>query len=305
MSKVKIFNWALNMTGLVCATFVIWQFVDRYYLKNVRLVNRISVGSRVELPGVSWIESPQTVVLALSVYCQYCRASAPFYRSLAEAARSGQFRTLAVLREPSVESAPLLAALGVDGVQDVRYSDLETIGVRATPTLLIVDDKGFVQAALTGKLSEAEEKDVFAKLAIVAPAGRPATAFADESGLRIVEAAELRELLNDPETLLVDSRDRVIFEQAHIAGALNIPLDEILSRAPHELPKEKTIYVYCHFSKACEDSKKAGQEEPQMSLCAVTNTTFGWAAFHKLRYIPHGLSTLAAEGIPIAGTLCR
>jgi hypothetical protein len=307
MTKAKGLNAALNIAALVCAVFVIWQFADRYYFSASRRGNTVVAGSKVELPGINWAASPKTVVLALSAYCQHCRSSAPFYRSLAGAAKGGQFRTVAVLREPPAQSASLLPDLGVDGVQEVRHVDLETIGVRAAPTVLIVDDKGSVQAAWTGKLNESQEKDVFAKLAVAAPPRRPpAATVADVSGLDIVGASELRELLKNRETLLlIDTRDRDIFEQSHIVGALNIPLDEILSRAPHELPKDKTIHVYCHFSRTCQDGRAAGGEQPQLSLCAVSSVGFGWAAFHKLKYIPDGLPVLAAQGIPIAGTHCK
>lgn len=305
MSRGKrAFSWALNIVSIACALVVIWQFVDRVRGRNGEAMNTVSVGSRVQLPSVNWADSPRTVVLALSAYCQHCRTSAPFYRSLTDASRNGRFRTLAVLRESSKETTSLLPSLGIDGVREIRQGDLETLGIRATPTLLIVDGKGAVQSAWTGKLNPSQEKEVFSKLEVHEVPQPPMAVTVDPAALQTVAPSELRALLRDPRTVLVDSRDRTVFEQAHIAGAVNIPLDEILSRAPHELPKEETIYVYCHYAKTCQDGKKAG-DKSRMSLCEITSLGLGWAAVHKVRYIPDDLSALSAQKVPVAGALCK
>lgn len=305
MSRGKsAFNWALNIVSVACALVVIWQFVDRFRSRNGEAMNTVSVGSRVQLPGVNWADSPKTVVLALSAYCQHCRTSAPFYRSLTDASSNGRFRTLAVLRESSKETTSLLPSLGIDRIREIRHGDLETLGIRATPTLLIVDGKGAVQSAWTGKLNLSQEKEVFAKLAVHDAPRPPMAATAAPAALQTVAPSELRVLLSDPRTVLLDSRDRALFEQAHIAGAVNIPLDEILSRAPHEMPKEETIYVYCHFAKTCQDGKKT-EDKSRMTLCEISSGVLGWAAFHKVRYIPDDLSALSAQKVPVAGALCK
>ena len=43
--------------------------------------------------------------------------------------------------------------------------------------------------------------------------------------------------------ILVDIRDKTMFEFGSIAGAVNIPVDNI--RELYRLPKEKDIYLFC------------------------------------------------------------
>jgi rhodanese-related sulfurtransferase len=299
----KIFNWVLNIVCIVCAAVVLWQFVHRDRSADQRYRNTVRVGSKVELSAVSWNEAPKTVVLALSTSCQYCRASAAFYRSLVDASKRGRFRTIAVLRESSQVSNPLLPSLGIDRVSDVRQADLETIGVRATPTVLVVDHGGTVRATWTGKLTVSQERDVFAKLDVDhPPEPQRMVVIADDTGAVTVLPPELRLLLAKPDTVLLDSRDRTLFEQAHIRGALNIPLDEILSRVPHELPKGETVVVYCQHLKTCGTQKK---EDATMGLCNITGVALGRAGFHKVRYIADDLSILGTQGIPVVGMTCQ
>ncbi len=58
--------------------------------------------------------------------------------------------------------------------------------------------------------------------------------------------------------LVVDVRDRESYLEAHIPGAVNIPLAE-LPRKLGELPREKTIVTYC-WSPTCMMSAKAALE---------------------------------------------
>ena len=64
--------------------------------------------------------------------------------------------------------------------------------------------------------------------------------------LRTIEAEELRARLNDPTLTVVDVLPRVAFLEGHIPGALNLPLDEIESRARVVLPdRDGEIALYC------------------------------------------------------------
>jgi NADPH-dependent 2,4-dienoyl-CoA reductase/sulfur reductase-like enzyme/rhodanese-related sulfurtransferase len=51
---------------------------------------------------------------------------------------------------------------------------------------------------------------------------------------------------NAPNALVIDVRTTKEYEQGSIEGAINIPVDELRSRL-NELPKDKTIYVYCQI----------------------------------------------------------
>jgi hypothetical protein len=68
-------------------------------------------------------------------------------------------KTLAVLPQPVAEAQEYLASEGVH-VDEIRQAELSSIGVRATPTWMIVDKAGMVTNIWEGKLPPSEEDEV-------------------------------------------------------------------------------------------------------------------------------------------------
>jgi rhodanese-related sulfurtransferase len=58
-----------------------------------------------------------------------------------------------------------------------------------------------------------------------------------------IDIAVAKQMADAGEAVLVDVRSQAIYEQAHIAGAISIPSDEILDRY-HELPADKLVIFY-------------------------------------------------------------
>jgi rhodanese-related sulfurtransferase len=53
-----------------------------------------------------------------------------------------------------------------------------------------------------------------------------------------------RELDGDEETALIDVREPTEYSEAHVPGAVLIPMGQLPSRL-EELPRDRTIYVIC------------------------------------------------------------
>jgi hypothetical protein len=94
-------------------------------------------------------------VLAISTTCHFCKGSVPFYRKLS----GTDVKMLAVLPQPVAEAQQYLGNAGVH-VDDVRQVSLNSLGVRGTPTLLIVNDAGVVTDVWVGKLQPDQENQV-------------------------------------------------------------------------------------------------------------------------------------------------
>lgn len=122
------------------------------------------VGEAVSLPGTNWAKKSQTLVLALSDKCHFCADSAGFYQRLGKD-RAVRQKTglIAVLPESQAAGRLYLNRENVD-VDEIKQSVLSKIGVRGTPTLLLVNDKGVVTQAWVGKLSTALEREVISAL---------------------------------------------------------------------------------------------------------------------------------------------
>lgn len=111
----------------------------------------------------AWSPYRKTVVLALSVGCHYCSASAPFYRALTEAAPESRVSVLALLPQEQNESNAYLRGLGLN-IPAIGKADFGQLQVSGTPTLFVVDARGIVEKVWIGQLREDAQKNLLAFL---------------------------------------------------------------------------------------------------------------------------------------------
>ncbi len=107
------------------------------------------------------------------------------------------------------------------------------------------------------------------------------------TGTIAVTAEELQERLNDRSTILIDVRPPEEFADAHIAGAVSVPLRELQSRLK-ELPKRAQIVAYCR-GPYCVQSDAA--------VALLTKRGF------KAKRLEIGLPDWRARGLPIAAAI--
>ncbi len=120
------------------------------------------VGRPLPLENINWKENKKTLVLFISTTCRYCTESAPFYQRLVKENR-GNVKLVAVFPQPVEEAIEYLSSNSVE-IPDVRNASLMSLGLRGTPTLLLVDENGVVSEYWRGKLTPAREANVLSKL---------------------------------------------------------------------------------------------------------------------------------------------
>lgn len=122
-------------------------------------------GTTVSLPGVDWASNGQTLLIVLAKGCRFCTESAPFYKQIAEAAvQRRDFHVVAVLPQAESEARDYLKKIEVP-INEVRQIPINEIGVRGTPTLLLVDKTGVVKDAWLGRLQPEKEAEVLREVA--------------------------------------------------------------------------------------------------------------------------------------------
>ena len=125
-----------------------------------------AAGTKLALhPSLTTGSSRASIVVALSTTCQFCTASMPFYRRLADqaAASDGRIKVGVVGLQPEVQIREYMAGngLAVRTVIDLREAG---VPVQATPTLLIVNGAGEVTRSWAGRLRPDEEEAVMSEL---------------------------------------------------------------------------------------------------------------------------------------------
>jgi peroxiredoxin len=122
------------------------------------------IGKSIQLPGVDWAPNKQSLILFIRSTCHFCTESAEFYRQLVK----NQFQKpdtalIAVSTDSIVTTKSYLTSLDLP-ITTIVQSDLSTIGVPGTPTILQVDRGGLVTNVWLGKLDKESELRVLAQL---------------------------------------------------------------------------------------------------------------------------------------------
>jgi hypothetical protein len=154
-----------NVAIIVVAIMLGVVLVKRYFSPATPLeaAPAAPVGAKLQLPGVEWAKNNQTVVLALQEGCHFCSDSAPFYQRLAAEAARRNIPVVAVLPQSVEVGRRYLDSLRVP-LGDVRQATLGSLGVQATPTLMLVNGDGKVAEGWVGKLPPETESEVLGKL---------------------------------------------------------------------------------------------------------------------------------------------
>ena len=157
-----IVNVCLIVAG-VLLVFTIGRAIIRYKSSQVGRPSSIANGIKL-LSSRDWSRSPQTLVLVLSTDCKYCTASAPFYRRvIAQTSSSRHTKLLALFSQSSSEGQKYLHDLEVK-IDEVEQMTLRTLGVKGTPTLILVDANGIVIRSWQGLLPREAEDEVLASV---------------------------------------------------------------------------------------------------------------------------------------------
>lgn len=128
-------------------------------------------GRTIRLPGVQFTSQSDTLVMAISTQCHFCRASEPFYKELAEK-YANRVKLVAVLPQPLREAEQYVHVSIAPNIQ-VISAPLASLGVTGTPTLLLVNSNGRVQKAWVGKLNDPSQQQVQSALIGSVAASQP------------------------------------------------------------------------------------------------------------------------------------
>lgn len=101
-----------------------------------------------------------------------------------------------------------------------------------------------------------------------------------------VSLAEVYKIYQRPEVVLLDARSAVEYNYGHIAGALNLPLDEFDKIYPLLAPKltaKKEIIIYCSGA-GCGQSQHLAQKLKEKGYHDLKVFAGGWPAWLQAGY---------------------
>lgn len=117
-----------------------------------------------------------------------------------------------------------------------------------------------------------EDSIVDAKNAIPDVTPTPSGMKAQSSGQDLKSRLEWGE----PALTIIDVRDRLVYNQGHILGAMDMPLDSLAERATASLQPTRDIYVY---GETDEESAVAAQKLREAGFQSVSELKGGFAGW--------------------------
>ena len=155
---------ASNVAIIVVALLLGVTLIRYYFFPNrVDSHQGIIPGTRIDVQGIDWTKSDRTLLLALQKGCHFCTESAPFYQKLVSQALMRKVRIIAVLPQEVGVSQEYLGALNVQ-IGEIRQMPLDALKISGTPTVILVDSRGFVIRSWIGKLPPEAEAEVIQML---------------------------------------------------------------------------------------------------------------------------------------------
>lgn len=147
---------------IVVAVLLSVKVIRRTFFPKERTLNTLYVrlGEPIPLTEVDWAQSERTLVLALDKGCKFCTLSAEFYKRLVqEASGRKDVRIVAVFPHEAQQSHEYLNNIGVN-IAEVKQATIKSLGLRGTPTVLLVNKHGVITGLWIGQLPKEKEDAV-------------------------------------------------------------------------------------------------------------------------------------------------
>jgi thioredoxin-related protein len=158
-----------NIAIIVVAILVCFVVVKRFVLDSKESngtaeFKEVSSGEKISLPDVDWAKSDKTLLVVIEKGCHFCSDSATFYRRLVqETAERKNIKLIAVFPHGIDQGKEYLNGLGVQ-ITELRQAPLNSIKVRGTPTLILVNNAGVVTDTWLGQLTPDKESELLSRL---------------------------------------------------------------------------------------------------------------------------------------------
>jgi hypothetical protein len=168
----RIFNAALSAVILVCLGVVLAVVIvenfgsSRGSHKGQADSGPYAIGDPLPaFRGLDLAGCEDTLLLFLDVRCDFCEESAGFYRDVLTRLRPG-LRAVVLTTDPEGRIRQWLTALAIPDVPAVTYQEGQ-FRVPGTPTLILVNRRGLVEAVWPGPLDAYGEQGVLKATAVV------------------------------------------------------------------------------------------------------------------------------------------
>jgi rhodanese-related sulfurtransferase len=245
--KLNVSSSVLNVLVVLVLGLTVWRaapWIGKAPRPTKEAATLLRPGVQLALSSFNWSHARRHVVLLVRPTCEACRQSLAFYRTLSTRSKAAGVRTIALSPDPKETVQRWLTDAEITIDEIIQVQDPADLGFTVYPTLLITDATGVVSDILVNRLSDAEQRVVWPRLAGDAlAAALDNTAYPEE-----IAPTQLADIvaLKRGRVQIVDIRDRASFANGSTLGAVNLPDGELATRARVELSKSDPVLIMCY-----------------------------------------------------------
>lgn len=103
--------------------------------------------------------------------------------------------------------------------------------------------------------------------------------------IELIKPEELKKLMESKKTdfVIVDTQPKGVYDMVHIKGAINFPWEMELKN-PRNLPKDKTLILYCDCTHEEDSMDVANQLKRKWGYTNLKILEGGWSKWQQLGY---------------------
>lgn len=237
----------------------------------------LTVGTQVSISGYDFGISPKTLLLGTAPNCRFSKENKPFHEMLVRHARENGVRILVVA--PVSDTSSSFTASFQGPLTTIQQRNLALLGLSGTPTILILNQHSQITGIWQGHLGPVSQNAVLARLGN----DQHAITGARDGKTSIISDRNLLDYIS--KSTVLDVRERVEFAQGHMPGAINIPNEELIVRAPLELSKGGSILLDCMRAQAGD--------------CQVAEQALSFLKYQDVRFLDYGTNEQFCQAEPV------
>jgi rhodanese-related sulfurtransferase/thioredoxin-related protein len=286
-SRVRI-NVLANVILAVAVAVFLFTFGWQMVRERLSMVSASQKGNRIEISGIKFSESDQTLLLVLNKDCKFCQQETPFYHSLSTQARTKRVGFIVAFQDDIEQGRKYLSDGNIVASNIIRVR-LDSINVEGTPTLFLLNKDGEIVGKWAGTLSEAAHDYIIGILGVdegtIRKGNSPFLMLGNLSLPPSLKADEFRNKLKNGDVILLDVDARKDFAREHIEDAMNLPEDEVYARSLNEVDSSKLIVLFSR-----------DRQSPNISNAFVSLKRAG---FGRIGWLKQSIEECKAAGLPV------
>ncbi|HVE56401.1 MAG TPA: redoxin family protein [Pyrinomonadaceae bacterium] len=151
-------EFIVNFLIVVAALGIVWN-IWSYFRPNSVDIPAPAIGSEFKVTEFNPAGSQINVLLFLRTGCTFCDQSMPFYRRITQLSNTGKVKVIAFFAHNDLEATEYMKRSQLIDVE-ISRTNFDSLGIKGTPTFVLLDQSGKVLKSSVGKLNDKGEQEI-------------------------------------------------------------------------------------------------------------------------------------------------